>query len=349
MKLVSKYNKYDSIRIKKTRLSSEDFLRHLKPTAGEKKLKHLTLFKWLTVLTCLVMFLATFGGGIVTKTESGLGCGTEWPLCNGKLVPAHTVASMIEYSHRAVSALAGLLSIASFVAFLRFGKQRRDLQLFSFLTLLFVIIQGIMGAFAVVFSQSSAVMALHFGFALIAFASSLMMALGIRQEARYGGLARLNQYPRVSKGFRNLVWFSTVYTYLVVYTGAFVSHTDSAGGCSGFPLCNGQIIPELSGGVGVAFAHRVAAASLVIVIAILGHYAYRKHPDNRELRALGVVSVVLILLQVVIGMFMMWTISRPEVYMFVALAHMLDIAILFGILTYMSFLVYKLYRPVNRF
>ncbi|MEO2206181.1 COX15/CtaA family protein [Paenibacillus pabuli] len=312
-------------------------------------MKHLTLFKWLTVLTCLVMFLATFGGGVVTKTESGLGCGTEWPLCNGKLVPAHTVASLIEYSHRAVSALAGLLSIASFVAFLRYGKSRRDLQLFSFLTLIFVIIQGIMGAFAVVFSQSSAVMALHFGFALIAFASSLMMALGIRQEARHGGLERLNKYPRVSKNFRNLVWFSTIYTYLVVYTGAFVSHTDSAGGCSGFPLCNGQIIPELSGGVAVAFAHRAAAASLVIVIAILGHYAYRKHPDNTELRALGVVSVVLILLQVLIGFGMMLTINRPEVYMFVALAHMLDIAILFGILTYMSFLVYKLHRPADRF
>lgn len=312
-------------------------------------MKHLTLFKWLTVLTCLVMFMATFGGGVVTRTESGLGCGAEWPLCNGKLVPAHTVASLIEFSHRAVSALAGLLSIASFIAFLRFGKSRRDLQLFSLLTLLFVIIQGIMGAFAVVFSQSSAVMALHFGFALIAFASSLMMALGIRQEAKHGGLERLNKYPRVSKNFRNLVWFSTIYTYLVVYTGAFVSHTDSAGGCSGFPLCNGQIVPELSGGVAVAFIHRLAAVSLVVVIAILGHYAYRKHPDIKELRTLGVVSVVLVVLQVVIGFLMMLTMNRPEVYMFVVLSHMLDIAVLFGILTYMSFLAHKLHKPVNRF
>lgn len=91
------------------------------------------------------------------------------------------------------------------------------------------------------------------------------------------------------------------------------------------------------------------AASLVIVIAILGHFAYRNHPDNKEMRTLGVVSVVLILMQVVIGIFMMVTMNRPEVYMFVALAHMLDIAILFGVLTYMSFLVYKLHRPANRF
>lgn len=77
-----------------------------------------------------------------------------------------------------------------------------------------------MGAFAVVFSQSSAVMALHFGFALIAFASSLMMALGIRQEAKDGGLERLNKYPRVSKNsgiwsgsppFTHISWYTRVH------------------------------------------------------------------------------------------------------------------------------------------
>ncbi|WP_249930943.1 COX15/CtaA family protein, partial [Paenibacillus polymyxa] len=127
------------------------------------------ILKWLALVTCIVMFLATFGGGVVTRTDSGLGCGREFPLCNGKLVPAHTIASLIEFSHRSVSAMAGILSIASFVGFLLFMKHRKDLQLFSLLTLLFVIIQGAMGALAVIFSQSAAVMGLHFGFALIAF------------------------------------------------------------------------------------------------------------------------------------------------------------------------------------
>ncbi|MBJ8192464.1 COX15/CtaA family protein, partial [Bacillus cereus] len=107
---------------------------------------------------------------------------------------------------------AGILSIASFVGFLLFMKHRKDLQLLSLLTLMFVIIQGAMGALAVVFSQSAAVMGLHFGFALIAFASATMMTLGAWQEhADSRHTPRLIPGP-VSRGFRNFIWLSTIYT-----------------------------------------------------------------------------------------------------------------------------------------
>ena len=128
------------------------------------------------------MFLATLGGSVVTKTESGLGCGNDWPLCHGKFVPAHTLASMIEYSHRAVSGAAGLFSLAAFIAFWMYRKNRKDLQLYSLMALIFVMVQAVMGAMAVIYPTSSAVMALHFGFSLIAFASSIMLVLGIREE-----------------------------------------------------------------------------------------------------------------------------------------------------------------------
>ncbi|WP_306304776.1 hypothetical protein [Paenibacillus pini] len=68
------------------------------------------------------MFCATFGGTVVTKTESGLGCGHEWPLCQGKFVPAHTIASLIEYSHRLVSGLAGLTAVIAVLCFWFFAK-----------------------------------------------------------------------------------------------------------------------------------------------------------------------------------------------------------------------------------
>ena len=128
--------------------------------------------KWLSYLTFGVMFFATFGGTVVTKTASGLGCGHEWPLCHGQFIPAHTVASLIEYSHRLVSGLAGLTAVAVVVAFWLYAKNRKDLRMYSVLTLIFVIVQAIMGALAVVYDQSSAVLALHFGFSLIAFAKA---------------------------------------------------------------------------------------------------------------------------------------------------------------------------------
>ncbi|KGE20822.1 COX15/CtaA family protein [Paenibacillus wynnii] len=299
--------------------------------------------KWLSYTTCLVMFLALVGGVVVTKTGSGLECGNEWPLCNGKLVPAYTLGSLIEYTHRLFSGLAGMLSLASMIAFWRYARNRRDLLTYAFMTLLFVVVQGGMGALAVVKSQSAAVMALHMGFSLIAFASSLMLALGSkrRYEAEKTD-ATVDEGKPVSRGFRNLTWITALYSYIVVYIGAYVSHTDSRGGCSGWPLCNGEWIPELSGGVGIVFVHRIAAALLFILTAILGHLAFWKHKGNRELQNLGVSAVLLCLLQVVSGAAVVFTLDNDRLYIFAALAHILLIAGLFGVLSYMSVRVWQL-------
>ncbi|MEI2394649.1 MULTISPECIES: COX15/CtaA family protein [Paenibacillus] len=297
--------------------------------------------KWLSYITCLVMFLALLGGAVVTKTGSGLECGNEWPLCHGKLIPAYTVGSLIEYTHRLFSGLAGLMSLASMFAFWRYARKRRDLLTYALLTLIFVVVQGGMGALAVIKSQSAAVMALHMGFSLIAFASSLMLALGARRSY-LSGEENSTAEPKVSRGFRNLTWFTALYSYMVVYIGAYVSHTDSQGGCSGWPLCNGEWIPELSGGVGIVFIHRVAAALLFLLTAILGHLAFWRYKELPELRALGVAAVLLCLMQVFSGAAVVHTLYNERLYIFTALSHILLIAGLFGVLCYMSVRVWQL-------
>ncbi len=310
---------------------------------ARKPLITIQQLKWLSYITCLAMFLATMGGLVVTKTGSGLGCGREWPLCHGQFIPAYTISSLIEYTHRMVSGFAGLTALFAFIGFMFFNKNR-ELRLYAVLTFIFVVLQAIMGALAVVFSQSAPIMALHFGFSMIAFSSSILMAFTARRLHKYQRTHTHETQPPVSKGFRNLTWFSTIFTYIVVYTGAFVTHTDSRGGCSGFPLCNGEVVPELSGGVGVAFLHRVAAMALVIVIAILAHFAYRRHPNNPSIRKMGIIAVVFIVLQFVSGAVNIFTMDIPEVYFFATMAHTLLIQFLFGILCYMSLRTWQLSR-----
>ncbi len=297
--------------------------------------------KWLSYLTFFVMFFATFGGTVVSKTDSGLGCGQDFPLCNGKFIPAHTVESLIEYSHRLVSGLAGLCALAVVIAFWKYSK-RRDLRMYSVMTLVFVMVQAVMGALAVIYDQSSYVRALHFGFSLIAFASALMLSLGIRRIDKTKSNYTLGNLPRVSRSLRNMTWITTIYCYVVVYIGAYVSHSNSAGGCSGWPLCNGEWIPELSGGVGIAFIHRVAALILFIMIATLAHFAYHGNRGNRELQMLGIAAVTLCLMQVLSGAAIIATLGNPELYIFAALLHNLLVSSLFGVLCYLSVRVWQL-------
>ncbi|WP_195575753.1 COX15/CtaA family protein [Paenibacillus sp. 1001270B_150601_E10] len=304
--------------------------------------------KRLAYAVCIGMFLVVLNGALVTKTESGLGCGNEWPLCNGKFVPAYTIESMVEYSHRAVTGIVGLMVLAVFVLVWRHMKKKRDAFLYASSILLFTVVQAIMGALAVVYTQSPPVMALHFGFSLLAFASSFLLAAAMRRYAKEQADSP-RVYPRaVTDTYRYSIWLTLLYTYIVVYVGAFVRHTDSSGGCMGWPLCNGQVIPELSGGTLIVFMHRLAALLLFILVAWIAHVAYHSYKDIPEIRSCGVWTLVLCVGQVLSGALVVFTISNENWLLFTSLLHTVFICGQFSVLCHMSIRAWQLREDPNR-
>ncbi|UOQ50659.1 COX15/CtaA family protein [Gracilibacillus caseinilyticus] len=62
------------------------------------------------MLTTIIVLFVLLQGAVVTKTGSGQGCGTTWPLCFGKVIPYNpTLETIIEYTHRLISSVAGIL------------------------------------------------------------------------------------------------------------------------------------------------------------------------------------------------------------------------------------------------
>lgn len=305
--------------------------------------------KWMTFLTSAGMFLVLLGGALVTNTHAGKGCGDDWPLCNGKFVPAYTLESMIEYNHRVVTGMVGILVVITAIWVWSGLKKQTDAKLYAAGMLFFTLLQAALGAMAVMWQQSSAVLALHFGFSLLAFSNTLLLAVTVW---------RLNRIPRpeadsdltggqavkISKGFRNLIWLITVYTYIVVYLGAFVRHTHSSGGCAGWPLCNGQWIPELTGATGIVFGHRVAAALLLLAIIWMAFLANSRYQGHKETQSLAFIILALALLQVMSGAWVSYTIGSEDVYIFSSLFHTVIISWLFGILCYASVRFWELHR-----
>lgn len=294
--------------------------------------KTLKVFGILATIGILLVILA---GAIVSKTGSGDGCGPNWPLCHDKLIPENpTIETVIEYTHRLVTLVVGtLVLIFSIWSGIKYRKNR-EVLLTAIAALFFLLLQSILGAMAVVYGQSSAVLALHFGISLLSYASLFVLTIYVFQLSH-----RHQQLPTThsSKGFKiGLIWLF-IGTYLVVYSGAYVRHTNSMLGCKDWPLCNGQLIPTLTGQVGIQFMHRVAALLLFIGFILLLVYVYKHYRHNTIILGNSILLFILLVFQIILGGIVILT----ELDFAATLSHALIIIILFGIQSYLTLYVLR--------
>jgi cytochrome c oxidase assembly protein subunit 15 len=294
------------------------------------------LLKILAIVTVIGAYVMIVLGVLVSTTGSGRGCGDTWPFCHGEIIPgSFTVQELTEYSHRVMSSADGflvlVLTVWSWFAY------RKDslIKLYAFLSLLFVVIQGALGAVTAVYEGTWAInwlLSIHFGLALIAFASVVLLTTRLFELGR-----EPRERPEGRPFFPALwlqisFWALAVYTYLVVYTGAYVQHTGAVVGCDGhqFPSC-GTYAPDLISLSGIQMLHRYAAgllwlAMLVLLIAVLRRY--------RERRALVVGawwSMILVTLQALVGVANVLTTGQ----MVPALIHATLVSVFFSVLCYL--------------
>ncbi|ASS76795.1 heme A synthase [Tumebacillus algifaecis] len=288
--------------------------------------------KWLKVLAyvaTIVMFMVMIAGSLVTKTESGMGCGNSWPLCNGKWVPEYTISSMIEYMHRMITGVAGIV-VLLFSVFAwwknRGNKEVRNLALFG---MFFIMVESALGAAAVIKPQSSPVLALHFGFSLLAFTGVLLLTIYILMQNRAQALIK----TAVSNAYRYYAWFVALFAYGVVYLGAYVRHTGASVACPSWPLCQeGVLIPELEGLVAVQFVHRLGALALFVLISVLFVWTFKRYRQTRrDLYVASIIVWVLIVAQVISGGFVV----LKQLHLYATLTHSAIITCLFGTLCYL--------------
>jgi heme A synthase len=86
-------------------------------------------------------------GAYVRASKSGAGCGDHWPDCNGQIIPlAPTMKTIVEFTHRTTSALAGILVIVLLVWAFRAFAKGHVVRLGAVLSFIFIVIEGLIGA-----------------------------------------------------------------------------------------------------------------------------------------------------------------------------------------------------------
>lgn len=298
-------------------------------------LKHHKYLKWFAVSSTIGMLLILLGGALVTKTDSGMGCGRSWPGCNGELIPSEINAEvLIEFSHRLVTGAVGILIVVLAVWSWKALGHVRETKFLSIMAVFFLVLQALIGAAQVLWGQGDFILALHFGISLISFASVLLLTLLIFEvDKKYDA-----EHVHVGK---TLKWHTigvTIYSYIVVYTGALVRHTNSELVCLDWPFCDNSAVGLPNHfNEWVQMGHRFAAALIFIWIFIIMLHVIRHYKDQRVLYTGWIIAFILVLSQVISGATVIFT----QLNLYIALLHSLFISLLFGLLTYMILLVFR--------
>ncbi len=300
---------------------------------GVLHLRYNKYLKWFAVASTIGMLLILLGGALVTKTDSGMGCGRHWPGCNGQLIPDEITAEvLIEFSHRLVTGAVGIFIVILAVWSWKAMGHVRETKFLAAMAVFFLVLQALIGAAQVLWGQGDFILALHFGISLISFASVLLLTLLIFEVDQKFDADKI----RIGK---RLKWHTigvSVYSYIVVYTGALVRHTESGLACADWPLCRNEVF-ELPKSMfeWVQMGHRAAAAIIVIWLAIIMVHAIRNYKDQRVIYWGWIIAFTIVALQATTGMLVVLT----KLNLYIALLHSLFITLLFGLLTYMILLV----------
>lgn len=134
----------------------------------------MSLAKYLVYLTGLSTYALIVWGGYVTLGEYGLGCGTYWPTCNGVIFPSLDWPTFVEYVHRLLTIVTGILLLVSTVAVWRTKPRPAGPAKALGLAILLLIIQSLLGGIVVTTELEPAITTMHLAFATAVFATIIL-------------------------------------------------------------------------------------------------------------------------------------------------------------------------------
>lgn len=231
----------------------------------------------LAVSALVATLLLVAVGGYTRGSGSGYGCADRWPLCHdgalGGLLPRADFHMIVEWSHRWLAAVVGVLVVATAVTAWRRYRGIPWIVGPAVTATVLVFVQAWLGALIVKNDLHADLVSLHLSNAMVV--TALLAVTAVRMLATDG---RLPAAAR-DRPWTALLGGAAVLTFAVLVLGSVV-HNEYVGG---WPLVDGRLIPDLdSKVVAVHFVHRLAAGAGLVFVAWLAVAVVRRGRPRAE-------------------------------------------------------------------
>lgn len=263
-------------------------------------------FRLLAVGTIAVVYGLIVFGGIVRITDSGMGCGPNWPLCNGEVVPSvWTLETTLEYLHRIIALLVVMFTSALLLTGRRKRRENRWFFLLPLIAVVFVMIQSGLGAITVLLDLHADVTTAHHGLAQIFLGTLIVLGVLTFRSRLSGGAARR---PSGASRVTRAGIIAGAATMALLLAGAYTATTGAGYACPEWPLCGGYYAPGTGSTlVDTQLIHRWLAMISALAIGYLIYETYRWRSDSSLMKNLSLGLGALILLQIMVGAANIWT------------------------------------------
>lgn len=296
----------------------------------------MTGFQRLCVVTCVLVFGLIVVGGVVRATDSGLGC-PDWPRCHGSFIPRTDQATLIEYSHRATATVTGLFGLAVLIAAWR---KHRDVPAIFYPTCLGFVLgltQAGLGGAVVLNELPAGIVAVHLAMAFSILA--LLLLLTTTAFALNGRLASVD----ASRALRRFAAVAGVGVLVLALVGSYATGAGYSLACSGWPLCNGEVVPSQDvTSVQVIFLHRVLA--LFVGLTLVGVVILALRSRSTFVQNLSILALAVYVVQAIVGAANIWT----ELNSAIQALHLALAAALWLCLVLLNIRVYALHDVLPR-
>src|SRR5687768_9191239 len=173
----------------------------------------MTLLRRLSIVSVATTYVLVSVGGLVRATESGLGCGDDWPRCEGRVIPEGDHHTWIEFTHRMIAAVLIFLTVALAVTAWRRLRDRRDLVRPAVASVPLVLSQAVLGAIVVALDLHAESVVAHLGLAMVLFAVLLGLLVNVTRPV----------VESFDRGLRRATWVVAISVLATMLLGSYVS------------------------------------------------------------------------------------------------------------------------------